>query len=181
MILPLRNRPTRGFSPWCQKGPRRGGLAQPRPTVLGPRIHLLLAAKTYTVLKSFSGGNRLSSEARGAGFRPLLPSFRIVLDRDQARWLYWVGARILPCSIPNDLGILPLARSLDQTPASIPRKAETTSGSNCFPDSRKISSRAAAKGNARRYGRSEVMASRVSATAKILAPSGISLPAKPWG
>src|SRR6185437_9648915 len=53
------------------------------------------------------------------------------------------------------------------------RKTFTTCGSNCVPEKRSISSRAAEIGRAFLYGRSDIIASSVSATAKILAPSGI--------
>src|SRR6185369_10428233 len=65
------------------------------------------------------------------------------------------------------------------TPMS--RKARTTSGSNCEPAQRSISSTAFSKVVPLRYGRSEVIASRVSATAKMRAPMWISSPRRQRG
>src|SRR5689334_15243320 len=50
-------------------------------------------------------------------------------------------------------------RIFSQIESGMARKTRTTSGSNCLSDSRAISARAADRGNARRYGRSEVIAS----------------------
>ena len=54
------------------------------------------------------------------------------------------------------------------------RKAFTTAGSNWVPEQRIISAMASFTGMEDRYGRSDVMASKESATARILAPRGIS-------
>ena len=61
------------------------------------------------------------------------------------------------------------------------RNASTTAGSNCRPDCSSSSRPAAAQLIARRYGRSLVIASSASATAKIRAADGISLPRTPSG
>src|SRR5205085_520480 len=54
-------------------------------------------------------------------------------------------------------------------------------GANCVPARPTISSRAASQDPALRYGRSLVIASRVSATAKTRAESGTSSPPRPSG
>src|SRR6266852_1344149 len=61
------------------------------------------------------------------------------------------------------------------------RNVATTVGSKWVPAQRSISARAAETGMAREYGRSYVMASKASATAKIRAPSGMSSPRSPSG
>src|SRR5438445_260272 len=59
--------------------------------------------------------------------------------------------------------------------------ASTTRGSNCVPLFLLISTHASASERAGLYGRSEVIASNVSATAKMRAPRGISLAASRRG
>lgn len=61
------------------------------------------------------------------------------------------------------------------------RKARTTSGSNWLPEHFRIVSYPDSNEEARRYGLSDVMASRVSATANIRALSRISSPRSPRG
>ena len=61
------------------------------------------------------------------------------------------------------------------------RKVATTAGSKCVPAQRSISARAASSDTAREYGRSKVMASRASATAKMRAPERDVLAAQPLG
>src|SRR5262249_21655718 len=61
------------------------------------------------------------------------------------------------------------------------RKARVTSGSNWEPAHRRISAMALAKEVPLRYGRSEVIASKASATAKMRAPTGISWPCRRLG
>jgi len=51
-------------------------------------------------------------------------------------------------------------------------------GSNCFADSLSISNKASVSESVSRYGRSDVIASKASATASILAIKGISSPFK---
>ena len=61
------------------------------------------------------------------------------------------------------------------------RKVSTTAGSKCVPAQRLISARAVSNEIAREYGRSKVMASSASASAKIRGPSGICLAAESRG
>src|SRR6266700_6756399 len=63
-----------------------------------------------------------------------------------------------------------------ETPRSsehIATNASTTSGSNCVPPQRSISSTEWSNDRARRYGRSDVIASNVSHTEKMRADSGM--------
>src|ERR1017187_8329963 len=78
-------------------------------------------------------------------------------------------------------GVPMFSRNSVQSVECILINTSTTFGSNCVPEHRWISSCACLIDNALRYTRSEVMASSASATAKILAPRGISSPRKPRG
>ena len=94
------------------------------------------------------------------------------------------GTRLWPVSresFPKQFWPLISDRNSCQSSFGIFRKTSTTVGSNCDPEHRRISSRATSKLRALRYGRSLVIASRVSATANIRAPTGISRPRFPFG
>src|SRR5712691_13132239 len=77
----------------------------------------------------------------------------------------------LPCqaslSWNRRYGLLMFSRNSSQVEGGIARKTSTTLGSNCFPEQRSISARACDIGRAFRYGRSEIIASNASATAKM--------------
>ena len=72
-------------------------------------------------------------------------------------------------------------RRSNQISPGKPRKAFTTSGSNWLPEPFSISPCASRSVLENEEGSSEIMASRVSATAKMRAPSGISSPLRPRG
>src|SRR5215204_1488394 len=65
--------------------------------------------------------------------------------------------------------------------AQAARNARTTAGSNCVPAHPRTSASARCTGNAWRYGLWEIIASKASATARILAPDGICSCARPVG
>src|SRR6185436_20089215 len=77
---------------------------------------------------------------------------------------------------PGSLRQLVRRRSSSKTVKGMDRKVATTAGSKCVPAQRSISARAASRDTAREYGRSKVMASRASATAKMRAPRGMCSP-----
>src|SRR2546428_8715646 len=76
---------------------------------------------------------------------------------------------------------LPILRKRSTMASRRARKAVTTSGSNCRPALFRMVAVAASKPRPLRYGRSDVRASKTSATARIRTGSGIALPTKPVG
>ncbi len=66
-------------------------------------------------------------------------------------------------------------------PSETPRNARTTRGSNCAPEQRAISSRAAPASPGSLYERAEVMTSNTSATATMRPASEMSSPSLPFG
>src|SRR5580704_7779733 len=90
--------------------------------------------------------------------------------RDDRRWQCSCQAGF---SWVSRYGVPMFSRNSFQRVECIVRNTSTTLGSNWDPEQRWISSCAYWIDKALRYGRSEIMASRASATAKILAPRGI--------
>src|SRR5260370_22870255 len=76
---------------------------------------------------------------------------------------------------------LPILRKRSTMASRRARKALTTSGSNCRPASTRMAAVAASKPSPWRYGRSDVRASKTSATARMRTASGIALPVRPVG
>src|ERR1700687_4951254 len=76
---------------------------------------------------------------------------------------------------------LPIVRRTRSIPWRRARNAVTTSGSNWRPDSARIAAITASELSPWRYGRSEVSASKTSATDRMRTASGMAVPRKPVG